>query len=171
MRWSGTSSDRCSSSLEYSSDPVKRIVVGYDGSEGAQRALDRAADLAQAFGSELIVASVITPVDLAPVGETVMPLAPLAAPAIDPELEAERWQEIADEARRRLGERGLTAEIVSPVGAAANEIADVADERDADLIVVGTHEPGFLDRLLAGSVSQGVARRAHCDVLIVHPGS
>src|SRR2546427_13190341 len=114
MRWSGTSSDRCSSSLEYSSDPVKRIVVGYDGSEGAQRALDRAADLAQAFGSELMFASVITPVDLVPVGETVtMPLAPLAAPAIDPELEAERWQEIADEARRRLGERGLTAEIVS----------------------------------------------------------
>jgi nucleotide-binding universal stress UspA family protein len=151
---------------------VKRIVVGYDGSEGAQRALDRAADLAQAFGSELIVASVITPVDLVPVGETVtMPLAPLVAPAIDPELEAERWQEIADEARRRLGERGLTAEIVSPVGDAANEIVDVAEERDADLIVVGTHEPGFLDRLLAGSVSQGVARRAHCDVLIVHPGS
>jgi nucleotide-binding universal stress UspA family protein len=57
------------------------------------------------------------------------------------------------------------------VGAAANEIVDVAEERDADLIVVGTHEPGFLDRLLAGSVSQGVARRAHCDVLIVHPGS
>jgi nucleotide-binding universal stress UspA family protein len=151
---------------------VKRIVVGYDGSEGAQRALDRAADLAQAFGSELIVASVITPVDLVPVGETVtMPLAPLVAPAIDPELEAERWQEIADEARRRLGERGLTAEIVSPVGDAANEIVDVAEERDADLIVVGTHEPGFLDRLLARSVSQGVARRAHCDVLIVHPGS
>jgi nucleotide-binding universal stress UspA family protein len=151
---------------------VKRIVVGYDGSKGAQRALDRAADLAQAFGSELIVASVITPFDLVPVGETVtMPLAPLAAPAIDPELEAERWHEIADEARRRLGERGLTAEIVSPVGDAANEIVDVAEERDADLIVVGTHEPGFLDRLLAGSVSQGVARRAHCDVLIVHPGS
>jgi nucleotide-binding universal stress UspA family protein len=49
-----------------------------------------------------------------------------------------------------------------------DEILDVADEHHVDLIVVGTRELGFLDRLIAGSVSQGIARRAHCDVLIVH---
>ena len=148
---------------------MKRILFGYDGSEGSQRALDRAAELAQAFGSELIVASVVTSVDSVPIGETVaMPLAPLAAPALDPEVEAERWKQIAEGARRRLGERGLSAEIVTPVGWAADEIVRLAEDREADPIVVGTHEPGLLARLLAGSVSQGVARRAHCDVLIVH---
>ena len=45
----------------------------------------------------------------------------------------------------------------------------MAERRGADLIVVGTRQPGLLERLLEGSVSQGVARRAGCDVLIVHP--
>jgi nucleotide-binding universal stress UspA family protein len=148
---------------------MKRIVVGYDGSEQAHRALDRAAELAQTFGAELIVVSVETPADPLPIGEAVaMPMAPLAVPAVDPELEHERWAQIGAEARRTLEQRGLRPEILSPVGDAADEIVHVAEERGADLIVVGTHEPGFLERLLSGSVSQGVARRAHCDVLIVH---
>jgi nucleotide-binding universal stress UspA family protein len=148
---------------------MQRIVVGYDGSDEAHRALDRAAELAQKFTAELIVVSVETLVDALPLGEAVaMPMAPLAGPAIDPELEHERWERIGAEARRILETRGLKPEIVNPIGDAADEIVRVADERDADLIVVGTHEPGFLERLLGGSVSQGVARRAHCDVMIVH---
>src|SRR5437016_3649455 len=120
---------------------MKRIVVGYDGSDEARRALDRAAELAEAFGSELVVASVLTPVDQLPVGEAVaMPLAPLATPIVDPEAEAERWEQIAEDARSRLAARGLVAEIIRPAGDAAGEIVRVAEERGADLIVVGTHE-------------------------------
>jgi nucleotide-binding universal stress UspA family protein len=63
----------------------------------------------------------------------------------------------------------VTHEFAGVVGQPSAEIVDVAERRGADLIVVGTREPGFLERLLEGSVSQGVARRAHCDVLIVHP--
>ena len=44
----------------------------------------------------------------------------------------------------------------------------LAEERDADLVVVGTREPSVLERLLGRSVSQSVSRQAHCDVLIVH---
>jgi nucleotide-binding universal stress UspA family protein len=148
---------------------MKRIVVGYDGSEDAQRALDRAAELAQAFRAELIVASVATPVDSLSFGDAVaMPLAPPVGPEIGSDLELERWHQIGSEAKEILEKRGLKPEIVSPVGDAADEIVHLAEERGADMIVVGTHEPSFLERLLSGSVSQGVARRAHCDVLIVH---
>ena len=44
---------------------------------------------------------------------------------------------------------------------------DLADERGAGLIVVGTNEPGLLERLLTGSVSSR-SRKASCDVLVVH---
>ena len=54
------------------------------------------------------------------------------------------------------------------MGDAAEAIVELAEQRNADLIVVGTREPGFLERLLGHSVSGSVQRHAHCDVLIVH---
>jgi nucleotide-binding universal stress UspA family protein len=66
-------------------------------------------------------------------------------------------------------ERGVEADYVTGVGDPARTIAMVADERHAHLIVLGTREPGLVDRVLRQSVSGSVARRARCDVLIVHP--
>ena len=54
------------------------------------------------------------------------------------------------------------------LGHPADTIAELAKERDADLIVVGTHEPNAIARLFGQSVSETVAHKVHCDVLIVH---
>jgi nucleotide-binding universal stress UspA family protein len=70
-------------------------------------------------------------------------------------------------ARTYLRDRGIEADDVPAIGDPAN--AMLAEERDADLIVVGTREPALVDRVLRSSVSQAVSRRAHRDVLIVHP--
>jgi nucleotide-binding universal stress UspA family protein len=136
---------------------MKTIVVGYDNTEGSKRALERAADIAEKFGSQLVVTSV----------------SPVMQPAhgsagIDPtDPPAEHDAEL-QEAHAYLSGRNLTAELQPAVGHPADTIVEVAEQSGATLIVVGTREPNFLERVLGSSVSQSVSKHAHCDVLIVH---
>ena len=149
---------------------VKTIVAGYDGSDEAGQALDRAVEYAKAFGAQLVVVAVgELPAYVPPYGaDAIAGLPPAvedpAVTLIDPEEIAEG---VLGGARARVGD--VRADFVTRVGSADDALIQVADERSAELIVVGTREPGFLGRLLEGSVSQDVARHAHCDVLVVRP--
>lgn len=118
---------------------ARRIVVGYDDSEAARRALDRAAALA-GYGSTLTVVNV-TP-----------------GPP-DPEVLAT--------ARERLVRRLVGATYLQPVGEPAEEIVAAAKGLEADLVVVGRRNGNPLRRFLLGSVSAKVVRNAPCDVLVV----
>ena len=73
-----------------------------------------------------------------------------------------------ERARATLAERGVPADVQLGVGDPAEAIVELAEQRSADMIVVGTRELGFFQRLLGQSVSGSVQRHAHCDVLIVH---
>jgi nucleotide-binding universal stress UspA family protein len=154
---------------------VKTIVVGYDATEPSERALARAAELAEAFGAQLVVVSVVPlmPVDVVPPGGEpfLMPVPPLAIDSVTAGLESrEAAEQRLKRARAALAGRSVKAEYVTTLGDPGDELVSAAEKHGADLIVVGTREPGFLERLFGGSVSREVARSAHCDVLIVHPG-
>jgi nucleotide-binding universal stress UspA family protein len=155
---------------------VKTIVVGYDASDAAERVLDRAAELAEALSARLVVVSVstaplpATPPVFEPGGPMFIPSgAPLAGsePEGEPDPE-ELAQRRLEQARARLAARGLDADYVAELGPPADRLLTVADERDAELIVVGSGEHGLLERLVAQPVEEAVARRARRDVLIVH---
>jgi nucleotide-binding universal stress UspA family protein len=137
---------------------MKTIVLGYDDSEASQRALERAASLAKAFGSELIVTSV-API-MTSIGRSGGPVDPTDPPA--------RHAEELAHAKEYLVGQGVSATIQAAVGNPADTIVELAQQRGADLIVVGTHGPNVLERLLGQSVSESVSHKAHCDVLIVH---
>ena len=137
---------------------MKTIVVGYDGTEASERALARAADIAGAFGSSVILMSV----------SPVMTGAAHGGGTLDPTDPPEEHESMLAAGRDKLSERGVQAEVVLGVGDAAEAIVELAGQRSADLIVVGTREPGFFERLLGHSVSESVQRHARCDVLIVH---
>lgn len=137
---------------------MKTIVIAYDGTEPAERALERAADVAKAFGSKLVVTSVAPA--MVPASHTTGAIDPTDTPA-------DHDAQLAD-ARSKLAARDVEAEFQPAVGEPANAIVAVADAAGADLIVVGTREPNFVQRLLGQSVSGSVARHARCDVLIVH---
>ena len=113
--------------------------------------LERAAELAESVGAELIVTNVTAPVEVE-----------------DDAQAARRAQAKLEEARPCLAGRELPLDFVPIVGPPGEAIVRLADERGADLIVVGTRKKGFFERLVEGSVNQEVLRRASCDVLVVH---
>ncbi|MBV9005595.1 MAG: universal stress protein [Solirubrobacterales bacterium] len=137
---------------------MKKILIGYDESEAARRALERAAELAKAFDSELIVTSV-API-MTNIGRSAGPIDPTDPP--------EAHIEELKHARTFLEGQGLNAEYAPAIGHPADTIAEVANERGVDLVVLGTGEPTLIGRLFGQSVSDSVAHKVHCDVLIVH---
>ena len=137
---------------------MKTIIVGYDATDPAEHALERAAQLAGAFGSQVIVISV-TPVPL-PAGRGT------AGP--DPTSPPDLHEKELGHARQRLQELGVEPELVLGMGDPPRTIVELATERGADLIVVGTRQLGALARMLGQSVSEEVLHSAPCDVMLVH---
>ena len=123
----------------------------------AQEEATRTVQLAKALGAKVIVTSV------API------LLTKGQGPWDPADPPSRHREEVDHAAARLAELGVQGvETVVTGGDPAHAIVELADERKADLIVLGAHDGGLVSRLLEGSVGDAVAHRAHTDVLIVH---
>ncbi|HIE33467.1 MAG TPA: universal stress protein [Thermodesulfobacteriaceae bacterium] len=62
-----------------------------------------------------------------------------------------------------------TVETIIAVGDVADKICEVAKEKDINLIVMGTHGRGGLEKVLFGSVAEKVVKTAPCPVLTVNP--
>ena len=71
-----------------------------------------------------------------------------------------------EKARERLLRRHVSATYLQPVGDPAAELVEAARELEADLVVLGRRSRS-LRRVVLGSVSDAVVRRAPCDVLVV----
>ncbi len=132
---------------------MQTIVVGYDGSEPADRALDRATELIDDGGTVVLVSAIHM-------------LAGKGGMGFDP-IEKENFDQQLDTAKARLAEQGIAATTVEGMGDPARVITEQAKEAGADLIVVGNGHKNLLERLLFGSVSDGVSHRTNCDVLVV----
>jgi nucleotide-binding universal stress UspA family protein len=139
----------------------KSIVVGTDGSPTADVALERAVALASAFGARLHVVSAYEPAP-AKVGGNPAP-AEAAEWSISPHFKVdavlERAANIAQGGKVEIKPHG-------PRGDAASAILSVAQEEQADLIVLGSRGMQGARRVL-GSVPNTVSHKAPCDVLIV----
>jgi nucleotide-binding universal stress UspA family protein len=144
------------SALEKSLGPERAIVVGYDGSEAATRALARAADAAGEHGTVVIVATEPQLFSSGPAPE------PLLEPGEDP------WRLLAA-ARAIVAGRGTAGNVVVAArkGDPAAELLDMARAVGADRIVVGRRGQNFVARMLMGSVAARVVEQAPCDVLVV----
>ncbi len=133
---------------------MKTIVVGYDGSESAQHALERAAALANGETKITVVGAVHT-------------VASKVGVTYDPVEQEDQARHLAD-AKARLSELGVEARTLEGKGDPAELIVNQAEYENADLIVIGSEGKNLVERILFGSVSAGVVHRAKTDVLVVH---
>jgi nucleotide-binding universal stress UspA family protein len=137
------------------------IVVGIDGSPTAEIALARAIELAGAADARLHVLSAYEPAPArvtggAPAGEEYQG-------SISPTFKVDA---VLERALGSAAAKGITVEQHAPKGAAADAIVRVAEEKDADLIVIGSVGMQGAKRIF-GSVPNKVSHRAPCDLLIV----
>lgn len=136
----------------------KRILVPTDFSETSAAAIRQGVELARVFKAGLI---------LLYVGDR-------AASEVATEFPIGLDGAMADAERERLNkiltpqeQREIHPEFVIAAGTPAVEIVRAADEREVDLIVMGTHGRGGVSHLLLGSVAEKVIRTAPCPVLVV----
>jgi nucleotide-binding universal stress UspA family protein len=141
--------------------PIRKILLPIDFHEGSLRIVPLAAGLAQRFGSEVILAHVITKHDYSP-HET---------KGGRPLQSEELLGEIVEYAQKDLHEaigsefEGHRVKCLVRQGGAASEIVEIASEESVDLIVMPTHGYNGFYRFLIGSVTAKVIHDSECPVL------
>ena len=138
-----------------------KILLAYDGSSHADKALQRAAMIAEKSGAEVTVISV------AP--DLCLPTTELSEGDCENVISA--FAREAEGTLKKAGEllsaKGVAAKLMSVSGESADKIVEAAETLGADMIVVGSRGRQGAKRLFLGSVSGKVAELARCDVLIV----
>jgi nucleotide-binding universal stress UspA family protein len=141
------------------------IVVGTDGSDTAREAVRQAAELAKLLGAHVHVVCAYEPapsIALRDAGEG-------GPQAVDWALGPPR--EAVDATLAQAGEAfraaGIPVDLYARRGDAADAILDVAEERSADLIIVGNRGTTGTSRFVLGSVPNKISHHAPCAVLII----
>ena len=133
---------------------MKRILLAYDGTEPAIRALDTAVDLATRLGAFVGVVSVV------PVRAMAM--------GVDPWDDRAVHADQLRDAQNRLRQVGIEPELIEPYGDPAFTIERIATERNFDTIILGSRGQGAIGRFFGGSVSEHVATHASATVIVTH---
>ena len=141
---------------------LKRILVPTDFSESARHALLYGTSFAREYEAELVLLHVVENLTVG------------YASDLFPVPMAEVFDEISGYAKAELAklgaevrEKGIRVREMVVQGKPSAEIVRVAREETADMIVLGTHGKGMLDKALFGSTAERVIRRAPCPVLTV----
>jgi len=133
---------------------VSKILLGFDGSDGSLKAVDRTCDLAKE-GDEVILLYVHPSLP----GEDFGDLSPHPT-------QKETWEALRT-AVERLRSKGIDASGVFRRGDIVEQIIGVARDLECDLIVVGSSGTGKIESFMLGSVAEKIAKKAPKPVLIV----
>ena len=140
------------------------IVVGTDGSETAGEAVRQAKDLAKSVGAKVHLVSAYEPVSTTRLREERREVPKDLEWMVNPREDVDA---VLKEAAEGLQAESVDVETFAREGDPADAILDVAEEENADLIVVGNKGMTGAKRFLLGSVPNKVSHHAPCSVMII----
>ena len=147
---------------------IRNILVGVDGSENSDRALDFALDLAEKFNASIMILNVSESLAMGAVPEE-----SIAYSGGNTAVFGKDLRKIHDEilsrsvARAKAVKPNLAVSSMLKEGDPALEIVNTAKEGGFDAVVVGHRGLGKMKELFLGSISEKVAHLAPCPVIIV----
>jgi len=141
---------------------LTKILVTTDFSEVSDRALDYAIALARRYDARIYLAHVITPDPFQ---------------FAEPQLAQATYEKVRQAAEEGITDilisgklRGVPHEVLMEEGNVWPTLDKLITEHEIDLVVVGTHGRGKVQKILIGSVAEEIFRQADCAVLTVGPG-
>jgi nucleotide-binding universal stress UspA family protein len=139
---------------------LKNILFATDFSPCSNAALPYALSVARRYGARLHAAHVM------PSKAEMVFVSPESWTAVAEE-EDKRTQAYIEQLEEQL--QGLPHDMLTPRGKVADALAQIVEEHEVDLLVLGTHGRRGVSKLFLGSVAEGIFRRAACPVLSVGP--
>ncbi|HIE60035.1 MAG TPA: universal stress protein [Persephonella sp.] len=149
--------------------PFSKLLVGVDLTEISDAVVNSAKQIAGTFGAKLYLTTIIEP--------------PMPVLSVEPDtfVEAEELsilleleKELQKEAKEKLekyasnlSREGYIVETIVEVGNIVDTILDLIEEKEIDLLVIGSHKKGLIDKLLLGSVSKKLINESPVSTLIV----
>lgn len=136
---------------------MRRVLLGYDGSNSAGHALDFAIDLAGRYGAELHVLAVARPPEFGGEVETESVI----------ENSLRHYERVLEPVKARLASASIKVVFHVAVGHPAEQVVRYAELQGIDHIVVGHRGHTLFERWLIGSVARQVIAYAHCAVTVI----
>lgn len=152
---------------------MKKILVAVDGSQKAQKAAQKAAELADKLEAEVTLIHVYTESARIPVNQFNEVASYLSAETLENIMEQqedtikEKMQKIVDEDAKFFEKRGLKPEKILLHGDPADVVCEYAEDNNFDLIIVADKGHGKVERFLLGSISDKIVRHAKISVMVV----
>ena len=138
----------------------RQLMVAVDFSKSSTAALAFAEDVAMVYGSELVLAHVVSVVVASSPDMGTIYIKPEVGQAI---------KEDMDKLANQLIQRGIKARTILEEGLVADILEEIVQREKPDLLVAGTHGAHGLERLIIGSTAEAILRKVTCPVLTIGP--
>ena len=153
----------------------ERIIVPLDGSRLSAQAIPYASEISKRFDAEVILVRVLSPSGLAIVPQATVMESTVATDIIAQEARMKDVDNAANAKRylinwaQSLKTQGVKASYQVTIGTPAKSIMELAQARQASLIVMMSHGRGWFKRAIMGSVADEILRGSSVPVLIIRP--